>query len=83
MNNYTGQYWSWPQNEYGNWFRQITIEEAMHIALQQVPGQIVKVELEMEHGSRIYEVDIINQQGVKYEVKVDVNTGRIINVELD
>src|SRR5690625_5605731 len=41
-----------------------------------VPGQVVKVELEHEQGILVYEVEILTQQGVKYEVAVDVNSDR-------
>lgn len=68
-----------PYNEY----RQITIEEAMNIAVERVPGQIVKVELDRENGIWVYEVDIITQQGVKYEVEVAINTGTIVKIEMD
>lgn len=64
-------------------YRQITMEEAMGIALGQVPGQIVKVELDTEKGVQVYEVDIITAQGVKYEVAVNVSTGEIVEIELD
>lgn len=73
-------------NEHGygsNWYRRITIEEAMNIALQQVPGEVVKVERETKAGRSIYEVDIVTSQGVKYEVKIDINTGEVIEVEID
>ncbi|MEK3889975.1 PepSY domain-containing protein [Bacillus sp. FSL K6-3431] len=63
--------------------RRVTIQEAMNIAVERVPGQIVKVELDTKMGALIYEVDIVTQQGVKYEVEVDVNTGEIISIELD
>ncbi len=83
---------NWPnpnQNPYGfapngaHWYRQITIEEAMDIALQQVPGQVVKVELDSKNGMQVYEVEIITSQGSKYEVEVDVNTGGIVDIDLD
>jgi uncharacterized membrane protein YkoI len=83
----TGGYW--PEHNYGYgrnngaFYREVTIVEAMNIALQQVPGQVVKIELGTEKGIRVYEVDIITAQGIKYEVSVDVNTGGIVEVEMD
>ncbi|MBT2217780.1 peptidase [Virgibacillus dakarensis] len=59
------------------------MEEAMNIATQQVPGEVVRVELDTEHGIPVYEVEIVTQQGVEYEVNVDVNTGDIVDIELD
>jgi len=64
-------------------FRQISMPEAMTIAQGLVPGRVVKIELEQEHGMWVYELDIITSQGAKYEVKVDINTGEIVKVELD
>lgn len=72
-----------PQQHLPAWNRRISIEEAIGIALQQVPGQVVKVELEHEQGILVYEIEIVTQQGVKYEVAVDVNTGGVVSVELD
>lgn len=64
-------------------YREITIEEAIRIGREQVPGQVVKVELERRGQRLIYEVDIVNSQGVKYEVEIDASTGEVIDVELD
>jgi len=69
--------------DYYHGFRQISIQEAINIALERVPGQVVKIELGQENGIWIYEVDIITTQGVKYEVHVDINTGAIVKVEVD
>ena len=70
-------------NNMPNWQRRISMVEAMNIALEQVPGQVVKIELDTKKGVLVYEVDIITSQGVKYEVVIDVDTGRIIEIELD
>lgn len=64
-------------------YRQITIEEAIRIARQQVPGEVVKVELERKGPRLIYEVDIVTSQGVKYEVEMDARTGEVLEVEID
>ncbi|HLR15362.1 MAG TPA: PepSY domain-containing protein [Bacillota bacterium] len=64
-------------------YRQITIEDAINIARQQVQGEVVKVELDSKGGMPIYEVDIVNPQGMKYEVKINIQSGEVIEVELD
>lgn len=63
--------------------RQITIQEAIDIALAQVPGQAVKAELDTKQGVRVYEVDVITAQRVKYEIAINMNTGEIVEIELD
>mgnify|MGYP001199470389 FL=1 len=58
----------------------INSEAAIQIALQRVPGQVIKVELDHEDGILIYEIDIRTQTGV-YEVHVHAATGQILKVE--
>lgn len=53
------------------------------IALQQVPGHVVKAELEYDGGSVIYEIKIRTRDGQKYEVKVDANSGKVLKVKHD
>lgn len=70
-----------PQEEY--MYRQLTIEEAIRIAQAQVPGQVVKAEIDRKGNRLIYEVEIVTNQGVKYEVEIDANSGAVLSVELD
>ncbi|WP_040287329.1 PepSY domain-containing protein [Sporosarcina koreensis] len=76
-NPYWANHWQNPQ------YRRISMEQAMSAALQQVPGQVVKAELEYEHGTLIYEVEIRTADGHKFEVEVDANTGRVLRVKPD
>jgi len=66
------------------WFNsQITPKAAAEIALQQVPGQVIDIELDTKNDGRlIYEIDILTNFGV-YEVKINAVTGEIIKIELD
>lgn len=66
-----------------DWQRRISIIEAINIAVEQVPGQVVQAELEHEKGMLVYEVDIVTAQGVKYEVIVDADNGTVLEVKLD
>lgn len=58
----------------------INSEAAIQIALQLVPGQVIKVELDYENGILVYEIDIRTQSGI-YEVHVNATTGQILKVE--
>jgi|LFRM01.1.fsa_nt_gb uncharacterized membrane protein YkoI len=74
---YNGYYSLWD----GYWGRyRINSETAIQIALQQVPGQVIKVELDDENGFLVYEIDIRTQTGV-YEVHVNAATGQILKIE--
>ncbi|MGN7388148.1 PepSY domain-containing protein [Sporosarcina sp. SAFN-015] len=76
-NNYWDGHWQNPR------YRKISMEQAIDIALQRVPGEVVKAELEFDDGTLLYEVEIRTSQGVKYEVKVDAVTGQVMRVKLD
>lgn len=76
-NLYWLNHWQHPQ------YRRISMEQANEIALQRVPGQVVKSELEFEDGILIYEVDIRTADGLKYEVEIDAVTGEVVKVKLD
>ncbi|CAM3142677.1 PepSY domain-containing protein [Filibacter tadaridae] len=84
----TNQHW-YGQDHYweNHWqnpnYRRISIEQAMAIATEQVPGQVVKAELDYDDGVLLYEIDIRTSQGVKYEVKIHAATGEILRVKLD
>ncbi|AEV67454.1 PepSY domain-containing protein [Acetivibrio clariflavus] len=68
---------------YNPWYnRQITQQQAVQIALQRVPGQVIRVELDTENGMLVYEVKIRVVYGV-YEVKVNAATGAIVDIDFD
>jgi uncharacterized membrane protein YkoI len=66
------------------WYNsQITPQAAVQIALRQVPGQVIDVELDTKSDGRlVYEIDIRTNSGV-YEVKINAITGEIIRIDLD
>jgi uncharacterized membrane protein YkoI len=66
-------------DNYWNCYR-INSEAAIQIALQQVPGQVIKVELEHENGLLVYEIYIRNTYGL-YEVTIDATTGKVLKIE--
>lgn len=73
----------YPSNQPYSRYSRISIEDAMSIATEQIPGEVVKVELDREDGILIYEIEIVNTQGIKYEVEIDAQTGRILKMQLD
>ncbi|MGG4441891.1 PepSY domain-containing protein [Brevibacillus fortis] len=61
----------------------ITKEDAIRIALQQVKGRVVHVELEKDEGILAYEIIILTEQNQVFEVDIDVKTGKVIKVEAE
>ncbi len=70
------------QNPYSRYSR-ISIDDAMTIALEQIPGEVVKVELDTENGLLVYEVDIVTMEGLKYELEIDAQSGAIVKIKRD
>lgn len=72
-------------NEFYNYYNGniMSIVDAMQIALNEIFGQVLKIELDRESGLWIYEVQIITPEGITYNIDVDAITGNIINVELE
>ena len=48
---------------------------------KQVPGEVVGVELEREHGTWVYEFKIIDPKGRLIEVYLDAQTGMVLSEE--
>ena len=61
--------------------QRISVQQAQQIALNRVPGQVVYMDLEMDHGVLKYEVYILTMENRMYEVEINARTGRILKVE--
>ena len=57
------------------------IAELLEGVKTQVPGEVVGVEFEREHGKWVYEFKIIDSVGRLLEVYVDAQTGKILSME--
>ncbi len=53
------------------------------IALAAVPGEVVRVDLEQEHGQDIYEFKILAPSGRVIELEIAAKTGQILKQEAD
>ncbi|MCL1632152.1 PepSY domain-containing protein [Sporolactobacillus sp. CPB3-1] len=69
-------------NQQTDGYRQrITAQQAAEIAVVRVPGQIIHVDLELENHLLKYEVYVLTDQEVVFEVEVASKDGRILSVE--
>ncbi|MCM3494812.1 PepSY domain-containing protein [Paenibacillus lactis] len=57
------------------------MQQAQEIALARVPGRIVHVDMELEHGVLVYEVFILTSENRLFEVEVLAKSGRILKIE--
>jgi uncharacterized membrane protein YkoI len=61
----------------------LPLPRILAVAQHRVPGEVLKVELEEEHGRLDYEVKILTVDGRVREVTLDARTGAIRKVEND
>jgi uncharacterized membrane protein YkoI len=52
-------------------------------ALDAVPGEVKKTELDNENGSVVYSVQVMDKDGKLQEVKVDAGNGQVLSQEAD
>ncbi len=60
---------------------ELTLSEAISIALEEVPGLAVEAELESEGGFLLYEVEILTNDRNLVEVAVDPGNGSVLGLE--
>ena len=58
-------------------------EQAVEIALLEVPGEVQEIELEKDGGLMVYEIEILDADGQEFEVEIAADTGDVIEVEAE
>lgn len=61
----------------------ISADRAMQIALQQVPGSVIAIELDADDGVVYWELEIRSDGGMLYDVEIDANSGRVLDIDRD
>ena len=59
----------------------ITADDAVRLALEQVPGVATDVEIDINDGRPYWEVDVRSLDGDLYDIELDALTGRIIEID--
>lgn len=59
----------------------VPLDAVLALVRQQVPGEIVGIELKGEHGRWTYEIKVIGPSGVMTKIKVDAATGLIMRAK--
>jgi len=61
----------------------IPMNSAINAALKQIPGKVLRAELENENGYLVYGVEIVKADQQIVDVKVDAGNGRILRTDRD
>ena len=56
----------------------LPLETILHKLNQTHPGKVLEVEFEREHGKVIYEIEMLDDKGEVWQLKVDPRTGDIL-----
>jgi len=59
----------------------LPLEKILAISREQIQGHILEVELEHEHKQLIYELEVLDKNGIVWEIKLDAKTGAILKQE--
>ena len=61
----------------------LTEEQVIEIALLEVPGEVLEVELEQRRSTHTYEVEILAETGDEFYVKINAESGDVLKVAAD
>jgi uncharacterized membrane protein YkoI len=61
----------------------LSLEKIVERAHAEKPGQVLETELERKHGRYVYEVEILDDKGQVWELKLDAKTGNLIKSKRD
>lgn len=61
----------------------VPLETLIGEARTAQPGHILEVELDRKHGKLLYEVEVLDDQGVVHELYFDATTGELIRRKVD
>lgn len=59
------------------------LEDVIKQVRRDYPGRIIEIELEDEDGRYIYELELVDENGVVWELDVDAKTGQVLKYEQD
>ena len=59
----------------------VPLENILKTSRDTHPGKVLEVELETERDKLVYEIEILDTQGIVWELKYDAYTGKLLNTE--
>jgi uncharacterized membrane protein YkoI len=59
----------------------LPLEQILKQVATDHPGHILEVEFEQEHDLFIYEIELVDEQGLVWELEFDAKTGMLIEKE--
>lgn len=61
----------------------ISAQQASDIAAKHVGGQVLDVDFERKTHGDFYDVEVVDAQGIKYDVRINANNGQVVYSRID
>ena len=60
-----------------------SLESVLEEIRRDYPGRIIEIELDDDDGSYTYELELVNKQGVVWDLEIDARTGKLLEKKQD
>ncbi len=61
----------------------IPLEELINRVRKDYPGRIIEIDLDDDDGHYVYELELVDDQGIAHELEVDARSGQVLKYEQD
>ena len=61
----------------------LPLDEIIQRAKSQISGRVTEIELGYDQNRYVYEIDVMDESGVKTELKLDAKTAELLSSEID
>lgn len=61
----------------------MSLEDLLEKVRREYPGRIIEIELEKENGKYVYEIDLVDENGIVWELELDASTGDLLKLKRD
>lgn len=59
----------------------LPLESVITMATSKKPGRVIEAELKSSRGGYVYEIELVDKDGVVWELKYDAKTGEMISTK--
>jgi Peptidase propeptide and YPEB domain len=60
-----------------------SLESVLEKIRRDYPGRIIEIELDDDDGSYTYELELVDEQGVVWDLEIDARTGKLLEKKQD
>lgn len=60
-----------------------SLESVLEEIRRDYPGRIIEIELDDDDGRYIYELEVVDEQGIVWDLEIDARTGKLLEKKQD